>query len=233
MANGIYIAMCGAVARAHQVEAAADNVANAATPGFKAGQFAFETFLAGNSRVGFVATVDAGVDRRPGVRTSAGSVMDLTPAGEAWFTVLTPGGQVVYSRDGRVRVDGDGRLRTPAGLLLDATGQAIAIPRAGPPPVFAPQGTVLVDGVEVARLGLVRIDGDLLGAGGAAHRPGPGATVTPVESGIHVGELEGSNVCALEAMVGLVSAQRGFDFAMQAIETYRRMGQGASLGQVR
>jgi len=233
MASGLYIAMCGAVARAQQLEAAADNLANADTTGFMASRSTFESFLAGTSPVGFVAAVDGGVDQRPGARIVTGGAMDLTPAGEALFSIGTPGGEVRYSRDGRVTVDVDGQLRTPAGLLLDVSGQPIAVPRPGPPPVFTPQGTVLVEGVEVGRLGLVRIEGDLRRVSGAVVLPGPSATVTPVESGVHVGELERSNVSALEAMVTLVATQRGFDFSMQAIETYRKMGQGANLGQVR
>lgn len=233
MANGIYIAMCGAVARAEQLSNASDNLANAETTAFKATRSAFESFLTGTSPVGFVAAVDGGVDGRPGARNATGSAMDLTPAGDAQFSVALPGGQVAYSRDGRVTVDADGRLRTPAGLLLDALGQPIILPRPGPAPVFTPQGAVLVEGVEVARLGLVRLEGDVQRLGGALVQPGPSARVVPVESGVHVGELERSNVSALEAMVVLVAAQRGFDFSMQAIETYRRMGQGANLGQAR
>jgi len=46
MADGLYVSMCGAAARAEQLDAVADNLANAQTPGFKPARPAFESFLA-------------------------------------------------------------------------------------------------------------------------------------------------------------------------------------------
>ena len=69
MADGIYVSMCGAVARTEQLDAIADNLANAATPGFKASRPAFESFLppgaAPTSDKHYPAAVGAGFDLRP------------------------------------------------------------------------------------------------------------------------------------------------------------------------
>ena len=68
MADGLYVSMCGAVARAEQLEAVADNLANAQTPGFKAARPAFESFMAasGAQDKHYAAAVATGFDLRPG-----------------------------------------------------------------------------------------------------------------------------------------------------------------------
>ena len=49
-----------------------------------------------------------------------------------------------------------------------------------------------------------------------------------------MGTLELSNSSALDAMVGMVGAQRGFESSMQVIETYKTMHDRANdLGRVR
>ena len=45
MADGIYVGMAAAAARAEQLDSIADNLANVETPGFKASRPAFESFL--------------------------------------------------------------------------------------------------------------------------------------------------------------------------------------------
>ena len=45
MADGIYVGMAAAAARAEQLDSIADNLANVETPGFKASHPAFQSFL--------------------------------------------------------------------------------------------------------------------------------------------------------------------------------------------
>jgi flagellar basal body rod protein FlgG len=47
--------------------------------------------------------------------------------------------------------------------------------------------------------------------------------VTPTEGGVSTGQLEMGNVTPLESTVQMINAQRQFETAMQAIQTYRRL----------
>ena len=47
MADGIYVGMAAAAARAAQLDSISDNLVNAETPGFKASRPAFQSFLPG------------------------------------------------------------------------------------------------------------------------------------------------------------------------------------------
>ena len=59
--------------------------------------------------------------------------------------------------------------------------------------------------------------------------------MTAVSDGrVRIGELELGNAPALEATIQMISAQRHFDTAMQAIQTYRRLDERAvEVGKIR
>jgi flagellar basal body rod protein FlgG len=45
------------------------------------------------------------------------------------------------------------------------------------------------------------------------------------DGSVRVGELELGNVTALESTVAMIGAQRNYELAMQAIQTYRQLDQ--------
>jgi flagellar basal-body rod protein FlgF len=81
MADGIYVAMCGAAARSEQLDAIADNLANAQTPGFKASRPAFAAFLpgAGGGDKTYPAAVASGLDLRAGPTSRTDNPLDVVP----------------------------------------------------------------------------------------------------------------------------------------------------------
>ena len=83
MADGIYVSMCGAAARSEQLDAIADNLANAQTPGFKAARPAFESFIprgAGPQQdKHYPAAVATGFDLRAGPTQHTGNPLDVIP----------------------------------------------------------------------------------------------------------------------------------------------------------
>jgi flagellar basal-body rod protein FlgF len=235
MANGIYVGMSAAVARAAQLQSIADNLANANTPGFKAARPAFEHFLAagGNGTQVPTAAVDGGIDLRPGPVMATGRPLDVLPDGGAFLGVVLPSGETAFTRDGRLTVDAQGNLLAAGGLLLGRSGQPIAVPP-GATPTLDVDGTVRASGVEVDRVALFALEGPAVRLAPSQLRPGDGGTVRLVEGGVRPGHLEGGNAAPVEAAVALVSAQRAFDQALQALDTYKRLSEKASeLGRVR
>jgi flagellar basal-body rod protein FlgF len=232
MADGIYVSMCGAVTRAEQLEAIADNLANAQTPGFKAARPAFESFVAqgsdGAQDKHYPAAVATGFDLRPGPTTRTGNPLDLVPGDGLFLAVRTPAGATAYTRDGRLTLDAERRLVSDGRLVLDDGGSPITIPPEGTPRIDA-RGTVWAGSSVIADLGLSRLSGPMDRVGPALLAPGAGGRAVPAEEGaVRIGELELGNASALEAAVQLVAAQRAYDASMQAIQTYQKLDQRAA-----
>lgn len=234
MADGIYVSMTGAVARSRQLDALADDLANAQTPGFKASRPVFATVLAeAGSQRAYAVAQDHGVDTRPGAIAQTGNPLDLLPEGGAWFSVLTPGGEPAYTRDGRVTISPEGVLTVGGQPLLSEAGREISVPRDAKLLIDS-NGAVKVDEVEIARLGLFLLEGPAARVGTSLIAPAAGGSARPVQGRVQGGAVELGNHTPLQAVVEMVTTQRGFEASMQAIETYKRIGERSSeLGRVR
>jgi flagellar basal body rod protein FlgG len=92
----------------------------------------------------------------------------------------------------------------------------------------------MVEGSPVDTVGLYRVQGAMDRQGQALLTPSAGSTVETVEGKLHVGELEMGNATALESMVDMIGAQRHFETAMQAIQTYQKLDtKAAEVGRIR
>jgi flagellar basal-body rod protein FlgF len=236
MADGIYISMCGAVARAEQLDSIADNLANAQTPGFKASRPAFETFMAssGAQDKQYAAAVATALDLRPGPTSKTGNPLDILPDDGAFLAVQQLDGSAAYTRDGRLTLDADRRLVSGAGRpILDAGGQPIIVPPDLNPTVDD-RGRVLAGNVQIGQLALVQLNGPVDRLGPTLLTPGQGGQAVLVDGSVRSGEVELGNSSALEATLAMVTAQRSYDTSMQAIQTYRQLdSRAAELGRTR
>lgn len=235
MADGVYISMTGAAARALELDSVADNLANAQTPGFKAARPAFEAFLpaGGAEDKVYPAVVGTGVDLRPGQPTHTGNPMDVLPEGDGMLAVRLATGETALTRAGRIAVDANGRLTTAGLPLLSTAGQPIDVPP-GATATIGPDGMVTADGQEIGRIGVWKPTGPVSRLGTQLLSTGD-KPPAPVEQGrLRVGELELGNYTALEATVQLINAQRSFDSSMQAMATYKQLDTRATeIGRVR
>jgi len=234
MADAIYVSMSGAVARAAQLESVADNLANAQTPGFRAERPAFQTFLPRTrGDKAYVAAVQSALDLRPGPVVQTGRPLDVVPGGSAFLAVRTPAGQTSYTRNGRLEVTATGEVHAAGLPVLDPRGRAITVPP-GTTPKVDTDGTVSVNDVAVSRIARYQLAGTLARSGPALLTLGAGGTATPTVTPLRLGELEMGNASPLEAAVQLVTAQRHFETSMQALDTYRKLGDSATqVGRVR
>jgi len=233
MADGLYVSMCGAAARAEQLDAVADNLANAQTPGFKPARPAFESFLAASGAPDKVypAAVAGGFDLRPGLLVRTDRPLDVLPEEGAFLQVRLPDGAMGYTRDGRLQVDGARHLTAAGHPVLDRAGNPISVPE-GETPVVDASGQVRVRDLSLAPLALWKLAGPVNRVGTAVLAPGAGGRALPAAVAVRSGEIETGQ--PLEAAVSLISLQRSFDAAMQAIQTYRRMDERSTeLGRVR
>jgi flagellar basal-body rod protein FlgF len=230
MADGIYIGMSGAEARSEQLDAISDALANVQTPGYRATRPAFATILSQAGGVSYAKAVGAGVDTRSGVLQQTGNPLDVVPQNGAWLAVESPSGDVSYTRDGRMSVGEDGQLHVAGGLVLGENGGPIAIPK-DTIATISSDGLVMSNGEILDRLSTHQLQGPLQHVAGSLYTA---PDVERVTEGMQVGTLELSNSSALDAAVGMVTAQRGFESSMQVIDTYKTMHDRASeLGRVR
>lgn len=233
--------MSAATARAAQLDAIADNLANVETPGFKGLRPAFASFLppgAPTDKVlsGAVATT---LDMRPGTTQTTDSQTDVIPDGDSFLGVqmgggTVGGGTIAYTRNGHIEVSPDGVLQIAGLPVVDPSGEPIVVP-SGSDVLIESTGEVKAGQQVVGRLGLWNTQGNMDKVGPSLMTPSAGTTMNQVPDGsVRVGELELGNVTALESTVAMIGAQRNYELAMQAIQTYRQLDQRVTeVGRVR
>ncbi len=234
MSDGFYVGMAAASARQQQLDIIADNLANVTTPGFKATRPRFETALRnpGEGKI-LSSTISGGLDMRPGAMMRTGNSLDIVPEEGTFLSVRAPSGQAMFTRNGKLSVDGDGQLLAGSHPLLDASGHTIIVP-AGVTPAISPTGIVAHGSSEIGRLALYRVEGPMHRVGGSLLDVNPGVPANLVDAKVRIGELEGSNATALGSTVDMVATQRQFEHALQAIEIYKKLtDRGNEIGRVR
>ena len=221
--------MAAAAARAEQLDSIADNLANAETPGYKASRPAFQSFLpprtngaGGVTDKVFAAVVATGTDLSPGPVQTTDNPLDVVPEGDAFLAVATLKGPPAYTRNGKLNVNPDGALVADGRAVMGVSGKPIVVPP-GAPVTIGQEGDVTAGGAFIDRLALFKMQGNVVRVGPQLYAPGPGGSVAPAPSRVSTGQLEMGNVTPLEATVQMINAQRQFETATQAIQTYRRL----------
>lgn len=233
MSTGIYRAASAMDATQRRLEAVAGNLANASTPAYKRRATAFHALqVARPESTERVIGNRTTTDQSQGDLFVTGSPLDLAIEGSAFFAVEKSGGEA-YTRDGSFRLDDAGVLVTQDGYPvawdqrsggLDPLGEAITIDF---------EGNVSQGGVGVGRLKLTGFTDSSalqLDLDGYWQRPA-GLEEQAHEARVHQGQLEGSNVSAVEELVALVQIQRTYESAANALsaieQSYRRLHQTA------
>jgi flagellar basal-body rod protein FlgF len=235
MADGIYVGMAAASARAAQLDSIADNLANVETPGFKAARPAFQAFLPSGARQTdkvFAAAVSTGTDLRPGTTVATDNPLDVLPEGNLFLGVDNGSGPA-YTRNGKMDISSEGQLQIMGRPVLSSGGSPITIPP-GAVPTISERGEVMVDGTSIDTIGLFNVQGPMDRNGASMFSPNAATTVEAVEGKLQVGTLEMGNVPALESTIAMIGAQRHFETAMQAIQTYKKLDDSAiQVGKIR
>lgn len=245
--RGLYCAASGMDVQQAKVESISNNLANAATPGFKAENIQVQSFpevllvqqggpkrqvgmapdapqTIGSAGMG-VLVAGASVDHAPGMVQETGCATDLVLRGPGFFTVNAPAagdpGRVCYTRNGAFKVDQEGYLATGEGYRVLGEGGPIRVGDGGF--TVAPDGTIESGGVEVDRLRLVEF-ADATGlrkeAGGLFVDALGAGGGQPSSTTVGQGYLERSNVNIIDEMVCLVSVTRSYEANQRLIQAY-------------
>ena len=238
----IYTAMSGAKQLFQQQAGVAQNLANAATVGYRAMEHrarAVPVLGAGQPTRAFA--VDASVANvfAPGPLTTTGRPLDVAVQGAGWIAVQGADGGEAYTRAGHLRTDANGVLQTSSGFNVLGEGGPISLPPDN-------QITIAGDGTvsSVPRLGAGAInnasiegriklvnppENDLVRGDDGLFRTRNGVPATADENVRLAPEaLEGSNVNAVDAMVRMISLARQFEMQVKMLQTADANARAAS-----
>lgn len=253
MHSALHISKTGLSAQDRQLTTVANNLANAATVGFKRDRAVFEDLLYQIQRQpGAQSTEEtqlpSGLQLGTGVRVvgtqkeftegtlqNTEQTLDVAIDGRGFLQVLQPDGTMAYTRNGQLHLNAEGQLVNASGLLLQPN---IEIPQE------AQTVTIGTDGVVSARVagsadpqvlgalqladfanpaGLEAAGGNLFLETASSGNPVEGV---PGQNGlgeVMQGMLENSNVEIVEEMVNMITTQRAYEMNSKVVSTADQM----------
>ncbi|MCV2867056.1 flagellar hook-basal body complex protein [Defluviimonas sp. WL0002] len=216
MDNAVYATLNRQAGLMQEMRAIANNIANASTTGFRKEGVIFAEYVASlgedEPALAMADGVARMVDLRNGTLAPTGGALDIAIEGEGFFRLATPEGDRL-TRAGSFTLSPEGELVTADGAaVLDAGAATIVIPSDGGRPSIARDGTVSLNGVPVAQIGIYAPTdpSSLIHAGGTRFSvEGPLEAVS--DPRMFQGFLEGSNVEPVQEIARMIEVQRAYE----------------------
>jgi flagellar basal-body rod protein FlgG len=258
MMRALWSAASGMVAQQLTVDTIANNLANVNTAGFKRARVDFQDLMYQTARVAGTpiaqgVQLPTGIQVGLGTRAAAttkifsqgtfqetGNALDLVIEGDGFFQIMTPNGNIAYTRAGAFKLDSSGNIVTSDGYQLEP---AVTIPPDAASISVGTDGTVAVTlagqtqpqsigQITIARFanpaGLSNTGHSLYAATAASGTADVGTPGQDGRGGLAQGVLELSNVQVVEEMVNMITAQRAYEANSQAIKVADDMLQTAN-----
>lgn len=258
MIKSLNTAATGMQAQQTNLDVIANNLANVNTTGFKKSRAEFEdlmyhTIKEPGAATGLTSVSPTGVQTGLGVRTASiqkdfdsGSAfvtkgpLDMQIEGSGFFQVMTPDGQVAYTRDGSFKKDPSGKIVDKNGnalqpeIVIPPNARGVEISPSGEVSVIQDQQTVpqVLGQIDIVTFvnpsGLKSVGKNLFLQSGASGVP---STVRPGLNGsgyLAQGQLEGSNVNIVDEMVNMITAQRAYETNSKVIQSADQMLQSTN-----
>jgi flagellar basal-body rod protein FlgG len=234
MLEGLYSAAAGMSAQEQQLDAISNDLANVSTDGYKSQRVAFSDLLYNTvEEAGTASSTGAGAAAQflgrshgQGPIKQTGQPLDLAIEGDGYFQVTRPNGQLALTRNGGFALDAEGSI-------TNAEGDRLSPPIKVPAGVLAselriaPDGTVTAGKRTLGQIKLVTVTspdhlssdgGNLFTPTAASGTPHPASAARVIQ-----GELEESNVDVAKEMAAMVSTQRSYQLASNAIQNESQM----------
>jgi len=249
MMQALWVSKTGLSAQNTRLTTISNNLANAATIGFKRDDAQFEDLLYQIRRQpGAAATQDAqvpsGLQLGTGVKVvgttkqfTQGSLevtekpLDLAINGHGFFQILQSDGSTAYTRNGQFQLNSDGQIVTPDGQQLQPS---ITIPQNATSITVGKDGTIDVQiagsptpqqigQIQLADFinptGLQAIGANLYLETAASGSPQQGQPNNSGFGSVEQNTLENSNVDVVEEMVNMITTQRTYEMNSKVIKT--------------
>jgi flagellar basal-body rod protein FlgG len=256
MIQSLFSGATGMEAQQLNLNTIANNLANANTNGYKRSKIEFQDLLYQKTRTagadaGGGNVTPTGIELGNGSKVvstakvftqgqlkQTGEKMDIAIDGDGFLEVQRGDGTKAYTRDGALKVDGQGKVVTSDGLQVLSGFQPIAAGSTGV--AISGSGEVTVTssgGNQNFRIQLTRFanPSGLRSLGGNLYEETPASgtaeTGNPSEAGfgsIQQGFIESSNVNVVEEMVNMIQAQRAYEINSKSIQTSDEMMEKAN-----
>lgn len=228
MDNLSIAAVSGLRSRMVSLDLLANNLANAATGGYKNDREYYGLYSSDDSE----NSVDGGTgttlpvvekqwtDFSPGVLQTTGNPLDVALPNRGFFALKGPTG-TLYTRNGGMQILPSGDLGSSDGYPVLGPGGGTIHIGVGKSVTITLDGTVQQDGQNVGQIGVVDFPStDSLRKVGSTNFENTNAKVIPqpmANPGVQQGKLEGSNVQVADAAMRLVGVMRQFEMLQKAI----------------
>jgi flagellar basal-body rod protein FlgG len=249
MMSSLWVAKTGLSAQDRRLTTIANNLANAATVGFKRDDVVFEDLLyqirkqpgAASSEI---SQLPSGMQLGTGARVAGtakqfttGTLqvtersLDIAIDGRGFFEVLLPDGTTAYTRNGQFHLNADGEIVNAHGLVLQpgitvpADAQTITISDDGIVEVTltgqaAPQQIGQLQLTDfINPAGLQAMGSNLFLETAASGTPQQGQPASNGLGRVQQGALENSNVDVVEELVNMITTQRTYEMNSKVIST--------------
>lgn len=244
MVKGLYSAYTGMINQEHKMDVLTNNLANAATNGYKkegATSQSFDSVLAykiKDASEGYHLAKRIGINH-PGVKIGEGytdfsqgslkttsNTFDLALTDTGFFAIefKNKAGEtsVKYTRDGNFTLTSDGRLVTQEGdAVLDTDGKPIQIDSISDTEINR-AGQIIQNGRVVATIQVTDFEdyNYLERYGENYYQPVEGAVEKESAAQVYSGYLETSNISVVTEMVNMITVQRAYESNQKVITTY-------------
>lgn len=206
-----------------EMQVVANNIANAATTGFRQEGVVFSEHVRGIEG-GASLSMGHGNGRHSsfeqGSLTQTGGTFDFAIEGDGYFLVQTPNGERL-TRAGSFTPNAAGDLVTHDGhAVLDAGGAPVFIPPGARALSVSPDGTISADGAFVGQIGLVTPTnpGGMTREGGVLFRTEEG--FEPSENAkMMQGFVEASNVDPIGQLARMIEIQRAYEMGQSFLDS--------------
>lgn len=206
----------------HELQAIANNIANASTVGFRREGVVFSEHVTRLDKEPALSMAHGNgrfIDQRHGNLMPTGGTFDLGIDGDGYFLIDSAAGQVL-TRAGNFTSSAEGILVSSSGYpVLDAGGSPIRIPETAKQILVSSDGTLSADGLPFAQMALWAPDdpSSLRHVQGTAFLAN---SYRPMEEArIVQGFLENSNVDPVIEIARMIEVQRTYEMGQRFLET--------------
>lgn len=253
MHSALHVSQTGLSAQDKQLNTISNNLSNVGTVGFKRDRAVFEDLLYQTERQpGGLANqnneLPSGLQLGTGVRVvstqkefTTGNLkvtdqpLDVAIDGRGFIQVLQPDGNVAYTRNGQLQINGEGELVTNSGHLVEP---GIVVPENASQINISEDGIVSAhfegdpDPQEIGQIqladfinpsGLESVGGNLYVETVASGAPVVGAPGQEGMGSLKQGMLESSNVDIVQEMVDMISTQRAYEMNSKVVSSADQM----------
>jgi len=216
MRIGIYTAAMGARAQEKRLDIVSNNIANAATPGFKKEVVSFEDFLFQTSSPNL----------EQGSIKATGNALDIALSGEGFLKVQTDQG-VLYTRGGNLNLNREGALITQEGWPVLGKGGPISISGKNSTVRIETNGQVFDGDQSIDSIDIVKFPPktELVRMKNGYFKPAdPQETPSAAEGcSVQQGALEEANFNVVQEMTQMIDAMRHFEAYHKIIQSFEQV----------